>query len=826
MPLTVPVTREAELQPPLLPLRGGGGELSVALGGLALGGAERIVLDWAARLQPGRAVHLIVLRDHGWEWPVPAGVRLTRLHGRDMLPLLRQLRRLGRGIARSGNPVCLCHLLTQAERRALARGGAFAVPVLHNAGEGWREGPEALAGSPLAIAVSRACAEELRQSGFRGEVSVIHHLPAAPRAAAAAVSATAPAATAAAVSTAAPRAAAAGSTTAPATPAVPASPAVLAAPAIPSASGERERWRSLWRIPRQAVVLGMIGGVKPQKDYPAALRLLHRLHARRDAYLVIVGGPVGRDGRDAWNALLGEMERLGLRPRVALPGFVPEAARCLPAFDLLLNTSRYEGLSIATLEALAGGLPVVASRVGGQGEVAHEALALLDREAPPEAWVAAVEAALARGVRPARWPSFPAHRLWTLASLARPFRATRRVLVVTANLNAGGAQRSLVNLARALARRGWRRRFEIVVAGSSTAADFLQELRAARIMVHRSAAGREPFGHAEALIERICARRAGTVCFWNLDPKIKLLLVKALGWSQVRFVDVSPGAAAFEEMRAADEFQRRICFDRQQYYRRLDRLVLKYHGPSPREVPADRVTVIPNGVPPVPSVPRRVGRGRRGGDARGPRIVVSGRIAPAKHLLEIVAAMRLVWPEVPAAELHVFGAAEPRHLDYATALAAADEGGRRLLFHGPCFTLPGRLAEFAAAVVLGSGQGCPNALLEAMAAGVPVIANDDGGTAELVIHEETGLLLAAPEPAALAAALLRILGDDRLAGKLGAKAREHVERRFSMAAMARAYARLFRGAGPRREPAGRLAESSRRPWPTPAGRPIGEEATR
>jgi glycosyltransferase involved in cell wall biosynthesis len=781
--MNAPVTREAEMQPPLLPRRGG--ELSVALGGLALGGAERIVLDWAARLQPERQVHVIALRDHDLEWPEPAGVRITRLHGRDVLPRLGQL---GREIARSANPVCLCHLLTGAERTALARGGAFTVPVLHNARAGWCEEPAALDGAPLVIAVSAACAAELRQGGFRGgEVSVIHHLPAVPRA----------------------------------------------------APGAREHWRALWRIPPAATVLGMVGGIKPQKDYPAALRLLHRLHERRDAHLVIVGGPIGRDGRAAWNALLGEMERLGLRRRLALPGFVPAAARCLPAFDVLLNTSRYEGLSMATLEALASGLPVVASRVGGQGEIAHAALTLVDRDAPSGDWVTAIEEALARGVRPPRWASFPAHRLWTLASLARPFRATRRVLFVTANLNAGGAQRSLVNLARALARRGWRRRCEIVVAGSSTAAEFQEELRAARVTVHRSAAGRDPFAHAEALIERICARRAGTVCFWNLDAKVKLLLVKALAWSGVRFVDACPGGAAFDEMRAAADFQRRICFDQERYYARLDRLVLKYHGPFPREVAAERVTVIPNGVP------RVAGRGRRaepaggardliarGGRSTARRIVVSGRIAPAKHLLEIVAAMRLLWLSLPDAELHIFGAAEPRHLDYAraleTAAAAAGEAGGRLLFHGPCFGLPGRLAEFDAAVVLGSGQGCPNSLLEAMAAGLPVVANDDGGSAELVIDQRTGLLLASPEPAALAAALLRILGDERLARTLGKAARAHVRRAFGMAAMARGYARLFHGTAARRAPAEGMPESLHRPWPGLglAGEPMGEEATR
>jgi glycosyltransferase involved in cell wall biosynthesis len=836
--VTIPITREADLQPPLQPRHGG--ELAVALGGLALGGAERIVLDWAARVHPGRKVHLIALRDHAQEWPVPAAVRLTRLHGRDVLQRLHQL---GRHISaaaaahRGARPVCLCHLLARAERDALAAGGVFAVPVLHNAREGWIEEPSALAGSPLAIAVSRACAEDLRRSGWRGgAISVIHHLPAPRRA----------------------------------------------------EPGARGSFRRAWNLPAEAAVIGMIGGIKPQKDYPLALQLLRALLIRRDAYLVIVGGPIGRDGRAAWHEILDEIERLGLRRRVALPGFLPDAARCLPAFDAFLNTSRHEGLSIATLEALASGLAVVASRVGGQGEVEPERLTLLSRDAPCGAWVDALVSALSavpdaqlpvrrpdgrhqhpppKGPAPSSppWPSFPSYRLWTLASLARPFRPSGRVLFVTANLNAGGAQRSLVNLARALA---GRIRFEIAVAGSSTADAFWRDLRGARVAVHRSGAGRDPFDHAEALIERICSRRIGTVCFWNVDAKIKLLLVKTLAFSAVRFVDASPGPGSFAELQGAEPFARRICFDDKDYYARLDRLVLKYHGPCPPEA-REKVTVIPNGVAParprrhtaaarIPSPPARhaaaastaspLARHAAAASTASPlarltaatgtaspltrlvtaartaspparpvvtgriaptkplleippaRLVVSGRIAPAKHLLEILAALRTVWAAAPETELHVFGAAEPRHHEYARAVlaAAGAEVDRRVFFHGADFAALSRLDRFDAAVVLGQDQGCPNSLLEALAAGLPVAANDDGGTRELVIHEETGLLIADRSPAALAAALLRILRDPDLARRLGCSGREHVRRSFSLAAMARAYARLFRDLTPPR----------------------------
>jgi glycosyltransferase involved in cell wall biosynthesis len=143
----------------------------------------------------------------------------------------------------------------------------------------------------------------------------------------------------------------------------------------------RKAWRERWDIPAHARVIGMLGAVKPQKDYPRALRLFAALLAQRDARLVILGGPVGRDGAGAWYALLATAQRLGIEHLLRVPGFITHAAACLPAFDLLLNTSHYEGLSIATLEALAAGLPCVVNAVGGQGELSASGLTLMDAQA-------------------------------------------------------------------------------------------------------------------------------------------------------------------------------------------------------------------------------------------------------------------------------------------------------------------------------------------------------------------------------------------------------------------------------------------------------------
>lgn len=202
----------------------GSRELTVAIASLSIGGAERIVLDWATRIYPKWKVHLIVLRNRAKEWPIPRFIRVTRLEDKERMDPLKklpdinarrayQLRLLGKEISKSGNPVCVCHLLNKIERDALAEGGARVVSVLHNAKAGWPEGTECLTGSSQVIAVSEACAKDLRENGWDGPISVIRHIP----------------------------------------------------PCREFDRDARKKFRTLWNIPKNATVIGMIGAVKPQK---------------------------------------------------------------------------------------------------------------------------------------------------------------------------------------------------------------------------------------------------------------------------------------------------------------------------------------------------------------------------------------------------------------------------------------------------------------------------------------------------------------------------------------------------------------------------------
>ena len=80
----------------------------------------------------------------------------------------------------------------------------------------------------------------------------------------------------------------------------------------------------------------------------------------------------------------------------------------------------------------------------------------------------------------------------------------------------------------------------------------------------------------------------------------------------------------------------------------------------------------------------------------------------------------------------------------------------------------------------GNSEGTPVAILEAGAAGLPVIATRHAGISDVVVEEGTGLLVEERDVAGMAAHMRRILGDPELAGRLGRQGREHVRTNYTM----------------------------------------------
>jgi glycosyltransferase involved in cell wall biosynthesis len=124
------------------------------------------------------------------------------------------------------------------------------------------------------------------------------------------------------------------------------------------ARGERADARAALGIPAGAWVVGSVGRLAPEKDYPRLVRAMAPLLGP-DARLLLVG-----DGAEA-GAIRREIEACQVGAYVAMPGARDDVPRMLAAMDVFALSSRMEGLPLCILEAMAAGLPLVATAIGG-----------------------------------------------------------------------------------------------------------------------------------------------------------------------------------------------------------------------------------------------------------------------------------------------------------------------------------------------------------------------------------------------------------------------------------------------------------------------------
>jgi len=188
---------------------------------------------------------------------------------------------------------------------------------------------------------------------------------------------------------------------------------------------------------------------------------------------------------------------------------------------------------------------------------------------------------------------------------------------------------------------------------------------------------------------------------------------------------------------------------------------------------AEQYSVIPNGVPLERfALPREPVRGR---------ILMVGRLASQKRPDIALRALAAARRQIPELELDVVGdgplRAETEAL--ATELGVADA----VHFLGNRHDVPELLARAECVLLASDYEGCPLAVIEAMAASVAVAATAAGGTAELVRPGATGALAAKGDPEGLAASLVEVLVDSERAAELGAEGRRDAERNLSLERM-------------------------------------------
>jgi glycosyltransferase involved in cell wall biosynthesis len=206
-------------------------------------------------------------------------------------------------------------------------------------------------------------------------------------------------------------------------------------------------------------------------------------------------------------------------------------------------------------------------------------------------------------------------------------------------------------------------------------------------------------------------------------------------------------------------------------------------------VEPDRITVVRNGVD-LPELDRAA---RRGPDGPVPEpgavVCVANMHHPVKGQTDLLHAMREVVRDRPEARLVLVGDGARRPL--------LERCARQLGIAEHCHFLGHRrdvaaiLARARLAVSASHAEGISNAILEAMAARLPVVATAVGGSPEIVREGEDGFLVPPGAPAALARRILELLDDAPLRARLGARGRAIVEREFSLEQMRASYDALY-----------------------------------
>ncbi len=208
--------------------------------------------------------------------------------------------------------------------------------------------------------------------------------------------------------------------------------------------------------------------------------------------------------------------------------------------------------------------------------------------------------------------------------------------------------------------------------------------------------------------------------------------------------------------------------------------------------PANRISVIPNGIDvpePIPfdrdsllaelEIPRGV-----------PVIGFVGRMAKQKRVEDLVFAMALVAILRPDAHLLLVGDGPER--DKLMKFARDIDIDHHARFTGHRADAAKLLRIMDLFWIASDFEGQSNSIMEAMAAGLPVIATDIPPNRELVVDGETGFLVRVGDRAGFQQFADRILADPELARRLGDAGRERMREHFSIDNMVAAHARLYR----------------------------------
>jgi len=556
----------------------------------------------------------------------------------------------------------------------------------------------------------------------------------------------------------------------------------------PDAERARGQAYAALGIGASARVVGLLGRLVPAKA-PLVFLEAVALAAQKvpDLKALVIGdGPLRAD-------VEAFIQKRGLSPRVVLTGVRQDIPELLAGLDVLAFSSEREGLSMAMLEAMAAGVPVVATRVGGTPElIEHERTGLLVEPANPAQLAEGIARLCQNGqqadaIRRAA-QQHVAERFSLRAmvgahesvyqSLSASFGRSpgRKICLIIDHLGMGGAQRQMIEVAKHLQAPKWQ---PIVISLSTEKTTFANELRKAGVPVHclaqHGALDIACLRHLTRLLRRI---RPDIVHTW---------LFTADTYGRI--------AGAFAGIRRLICAMRNTIDDMRWHHRLVSRLlsartaIITVNAEAIRAglvrkegISAKKIRTIYNGIQWKTEPLGELSASNWPVPPRLPVIGMVARLSAQKDhqtLLEAALLVRASFPDA-AWVLVGDGALRPAIEQKIGELGLRD----RVWLLGERTDARELLSYMTVCVLATHYEGCSNVIMEAMAAAKPVVATGVGGNGELIVDGVTGLLVPPKDPRALADAVMALLRDPARGLRMGEQGQTRMREHFSMDACA------------------------------------------
>ncbi|NEP27044.1 glycosyltransferase, partial [Moorena sp. SIO3I6] len=724
---------------------------------LGRGGAERIVWDIAVSLSESEIpVNLYILweREPSFELPDNNFLSVYRLQKLERLQKLKFI--IDMQSCWPDLPL-FAHLVKTEDLEILLKAKTKVVPIVHNAKAGWLNNPETYnkAGgfAPFVIGCSKNIEQKLLDENLQRPSTFIRHLPSTNQ--------------------------------------------------VTSENSSREQLRRNFGLKEHEKLICMVGNFRRQKNYEKAISILAELRRYIPAKLVILGGGFQDNGHGqaTLNKVMHRILELDLSGYVLMPGSVYPVEPWLNASDVFLNCSIYEGYSMACLEAIHAGLPLVLSNVGGQSEIIGSNICLLEEQASPKEYAETIFSLLdkhSKGSKPFQLFPKQQHLIWSLINKVHakmPYEVDNEiqtVLFLTNNLYDAGAQRSLVNL---LTQENIPFQPLLCIREPIHGQILPDLIHKADIKVW-DISSKDIFELTNKVIDLISSAKVDTVVFWNFAAREKLLITKSLELTSIRLIDVSPGSMYFESLKSQHRFAHTISMDLDKYAERLDAFVYKYSNGFPPKwfsVPKNKSHLIPNGVDLRPD------KIKYKNNSKTLLIGTTSRLTPVKQidwLLDICS--HPILQEIDFC-MHIVGGLEEPYSEYlnvlATKFSSAPILKEHVIFHGSSNDIWKDLKLMDIFILVAEPGGCPNSSLEALAEGIPIIATNSGGASDQIQQNENGFLVTPGNTQEMADKIQFFAENPSEIARMSRKAQQIARQKFSIKKMINSYSNVIKGSG-------------------------------